>query len=99
MKILQGHVKKVKVTTVDLNEATFYLMYGAILSGVKKKSVPENKREKRGYRLEYALVVDNIPNWAYDNWKTGYTFCNIQDFVRERKKLKRLIKNATNGGN
>ena len=95
MKIVQTKLRSRETT--DTYEASFYLMFGAKIESVRKRNLPQSKADKKGYRLEWVISVNNIPDWAYECWKTGYTFGNIQEFVRERKKLKKLIKNATTG--
>ena len=91
MKIVQTKLRSRETT--DTYEASFYLMFGAKIESVRKRNLPQTKADKKGYRLEWVINLNNVPDWAYENWKTGYAFCNICDFVRERKKLKKLIRN------
>ena len=78
--------------TKNTYEASFYLMYGATLKGVKIRKVAENKIKKKGYQREWILELDNIPSWAKRAWEDGYIYGDLVLFSKTRDKLKKTIK-------
>lgn len=78
--------------TKDTYEATFYLMYGASLTDIQAHKIPENKAKKKGYRVEWILVLDNVPDWAKRAWNDGYVYGPLVEFSKMRDKLKKWIK-------
>lgn len=83
-------VRSIKTTNVD--EAAFYIMYGAILSKVRTLPLPVNRAKKKGYPLMWTVYVNNVPLWALESWRTEHVYGNISLFTLTRKKLKKRIK-------
>lgn len=80
------------IKTKDTYEASFYLMFGGELVKFETKRVRENKREKLGYRTQYYFYIDCVPDWCIDTFRSGMAFGHINEFIRQRKKLKAYIR-------
>ncbi len=76
----------------DTYEAAYYLMYGASIIGVEERKVKENKLAKKGYRVQYIFILDNVPEWAPMTFKTEYAYGNITDYISSRKRLKAYLR-------
>jgi hypothetical protein len=80
------------VKTKDVNEATFYCMYGASFVNVRRMLLNKKRAEHKGYIDQWTVEVANVPSWAIDTWRTGQAYGNITLFVDVRTKLKKRIK-------
>ena len=80
------------IKTKDVNEATFYVMYGGKFANVRRMLLNRKRAEHKGYIDQWTVTVDCVPSWAIDTWRTGQAYGNITNFVDVRTKLKKEIK-------
>lgn len=78
--------------TKDTYRAAFYLMWGGIVERVEYRKLPENISNKKGYPVEWTIHMSHIPEWVIQMYDTGQTYGSIHDYIRARKKLKRIVK-------
>ena len=78
-----------KVT--DTYEATWYLIKGAKLVGVRFSRLKAKKTASKGFREEWQLELENVPEKAIEDWRSGRAQCPLREFARRRMKLKRMI--------
>ncbi len=77
--------------TTDSYEASYYIMYGANVTQIKKRRISKNQQDKYGFRDQWIISLKNIPFWAILGWNSGITIGNIQEFKKARLKLKKMI--------
>lgn len=77
--------------TTNTYEAAFYMYYGAVVHKIEKRKLSENKRTKKGYRVQYTIYLQDVPAFALKGWSSGIVYGDIQEFARMRQKLKRLM--------
>lgn len=87
-------ITKLRRTTSDTYEAAFYMMYGAEVESIRVRDMPTARTKKRGYNKEFVINLSNVEDWAYNTWRTGTAFCYLQGFIRERKRLKKIIRKS-----
>ena len=76
----------------DIDQATYYILKGAVLVGVKARRVAENKRSKLGYTQHWYVFLEKIKPSADRIWKEGKAAYPIKEFMVARKHLKQKIK-------
>jgi hypothetical protein len=79
--------------TKDSYEAAYYMMYGAQVTGVKKRIISKGERLKKHYLHEWIITVEKIPHFAILGWNAGIVYGDIQQFKKMRLKLKKIIDN------
>ena len=82
------------IKTKDINEAAFYMMYGGEFVKARRQVLPVNKINKKGFRDEWSVYVNNVPEWVIASWRDGIAYSSITRFAYYRVKLKKLIKKA-----
>lgn len=80
------------VKTDNVYEASFYLMYGAKLKDIQVRKVQENKVDKKGYRKQCTIYLDNVPGWCKLAWLSNYIYGELKTYVSIREKLKRQMR-------
>jgi len=98
---LAGRSKPVKPSTglsesvriEDIDEATWYILKGAQMVGIKIKKVAENRIRKVGHSQHWSVFLIHINARAMATWKSGKAAYPIKDFMTARRHLKNRIKN------
>ena len=86
--------KKTSRTTTNTYEAAYYLVKGAALESVKERQVPQNKRDKKGYRKEWSITLNRVPVEEVENWTLGQANCKVRELESRRKYIKNKAKKA-----
>jgi len=78
--------------TKNTYQAAFFIMFGASLIDIKVRKVQENKIEKKEYRRECVIYLNNVPRWAKEVWDSGYIYGDLVKFSQIREKLKKTMR-------
>lgn len=81
-----------KTKTTDTYRAAFYLMWGGKVEYVKERLLSSQRAQRRGYPIEWTIYMTDVPSWAKTMYDTGQAYGSVHDFIRARKKLKRIVK-------
>jgi hypothetical protein len=81
------------VKTKNVNEAAFYLQYGGKYLSTHHTRLNKKQSDKKGFSDQWTIVVENVPVWAVDTWRSEITYINVHTFLHTRKKLKQWIAN------
>lgn len=76
----------------DTYEAAYYLLFGASITGGYIRKVALNRVDKVGFRDQWILLMEGIPESQYIIWREGYPLANVKDLMNARKKVKRSVK-------
>ena len=76
----------------NLYEAAYYTLFGAWITGAYIRRVPLNRVDKVGYRDQWIVLMEGIPESQYIIWREGYPLANVKDLMNARKKVKRSVK-------
>ena len=90
--MLKPKYPKDPVKLDNIDQATYYILKGAVLVGVKARRVAENKRSKLGYTQHWYVFLEKIKPSADRIWKEGKAAYPIKEFMVARKHLKQKIK-------
>ncbi len=85
---------RVTVKTKNTYEAAYYMIKGGLFIEVSTRKVPMQRAKKVGYGYEWTITLEEVPERAIKSYKAGTALCLLVDLERERKRLKRHIKNA-----
>jgi len=80
----------------DIDEATYLILKGAVLVGIKARRVAENKRRRLGYTQHWSVFLEHVSPKAIKIWGDGKAAYPIKDFMSARRHLKQRIKNYLN---
>lgn len=82
------------IRTKSTYEASFYMLYGGVFVKVRSLVLNERRAKTRGYKDQWTITIDRVPQWAIDTWRTGQAYGNITEYVDVRNKLKKKIKDG-----
>lgn len=86
-----------KIETKDTYEIAFYLIHGAKIEKVRTITLPPSKSERRGYKREWVITLTDVPLEARRMYRQEYCLVDLHDLVRQRKKLKEILKSGIYG--
>ena len=75
----------------DLNEASYYTMYGAKYLYSKIRWLKPKRAKKKGIREMWIIYLEEVPDWAVKTWDSGEVYGSIGKFIRARNRLKKKI--------
>ena len=75
----------------DLNEASYYTMYGAKYLYSKIRWLKPKRSRKKLVREMWIIYLEDVPNWAVSTWDSGEVYGSIARFIRARNRLKKKI--------
>lgn len=85
--------KFVEYTTKDSYEAAWYMSRGAEFITVHAIPVSFEKQGKYGYKEEWVITLGNVNERNIELYRQDNAQVRVTDFARERKRLKRYIRN------
>jgi hypothetical protein len=94
--VLEGSqltMKKSKTLRIkDINEASYYALFGAKMVSVERHRLATKKSHKVGFEDQWIVTMSDVIPWLAESWKQGVSYGNITEFVNVRTKLKGKIK-------
>lgn len=77
----------------DIDQATYYILRGAVLVGIEARRVAENQRRKLGYTQHWSVFLERVNPKSEIIWNEDKASYLIKEFMNARKHLKNRIKN------
>jgi len=84
--------------TTNTYEASFYMLYGAVLNTITTRRAQERTYRRNGISTICVLHLNNVPLWCIEMWRREIIYADIAAFIKIRTRLKEKMWRALRQG-
>ncbi len=84
---------KESISTTDINEATYYYLFGAKIYKVDIQEIWSRKyADRKKIRQErWKISLSNVPKEAINKWWKHEVVMNVRDYLDKRTEFKKVV--------